>query len=369
MDVLNYLEKCFAKLIEMQGQDCFLKVGSVPRIRVGGTVLPAPFEVLHEEAATEIVHYVLNDAQKYLLQKNHSVDFAFTLSSSGQRFRGNVFFQQGLYSLVLRRLWKAMPSFEELHIPQILKKIALERSGLVLIAGTVGTGKSTTINAMIDYMNHNTNRHIIMIEDPIEFLHHDDKCLINQREIGQDATDFHSALKYVVRQSPDVIVIGEMRDRETFEFALAASEVGRLVISTVHARTVTQIFDRVLNFFLPEQREGVLNYLCFHITCFIAQKLLLGKDRKTLCPAFEVMLGTEMIRDLVHKRHFDKIPQALRNANLEGMQTMDQSILNLWQTGVVSEEEALAASEKPQEFLKLIHGIHLDEHRSKILDT
>jgi pilus retraction protein PilT len=369
MEIPAYLSKLLGKVLELQGQDCFLKVGSTPRVRVGPAVLPVPIEDVSSQDVKEIISSLLNSSQKVLLEKNFSVDFAFTLTGTEQRFRGNVFFQQGEYSIVLRRLWKAIPSFEELHIPPILKKVALERSGIILIAGTVGTGKTTTINAMIDYMNRNTNRHIITIEDPVEYLHKDNQCIINQREIGQDAPDFRSALRYVVRQSPDVIVIGEMRDAETFNFALSASEVGRLVISTIHAKSVNQIFDRILSFFTPEQREGLLSHLSFHIVSFMVQKLLTAKDKKTLMPAFEIMTGTEIIKELVHKRSFEKIPQALRNATHDGMQTMDQAILKLWETGVITQEEALAASEKPQEFQKMVQGIHLDEHRSKILGS
>ncbi|OGW79867.1 MAG: hypothetical protein A3G33_02530 [Omnitrophica bacterium RIFCSPLOWO2_12_FULL_44_17] len=369
MHVPEYLIKCLEKLLEMQGQDCFLKVGSQPRVRVGNVVEALPFEPTSEKDTAQVVKEVLNEIQKELLLKNQSVDFAFSMPGTEQRFRGNLFLQQGTYSIVIRRLWKHIPSFEELHIPPVVKKVALERAGIILIAGTVGTGKTTTINAMLDYMNENVHRHIITIEDPVEYLHQDKKCIVNQREIGQDASDFNSALKYVVRQSPDVIMIGEMRDAETFNFALAASEVGRLVISTIHAKNVTQIFERILGFFPPEQRDAALNHLCFHITCFIAQKLLMAKDGKTLLPAFEILLGTEIIRELVRDREFEKINQALRNAMHEGMQTMDQAVFKLWESGAITKEEALGASEKPQELEKLIKGIHIDGYQAKILGS
>lgn len=369
IDAKAYLNACLGKVLEMKGQDLFLKVGTVPRTRCGGIVIPMPLEPVKEEDAKGIVKSLLNPVQWEWLEKNRSVDFAFSLIGTRQRFRGNVFLQQGMYSLVIRTLWKTIPSFEELHIPPILQKIALERSGIILIAGAVSSGKTTTITAMLDMMNRNVERHIITVEDPVEYLHQDNKCIINQREIGQDANDFRSALHYVVRQSPDVVVIGEMRDAETFNFALVGAEVGRLVISTVHARSVTQMFDRVLGFFPPSERDTVLSQLYPNITCFAVQKLLVAKDGTTLVPVFEIMVGNYTTRQLVKEKKFDKIPQALRNAYQEGMQTMDQSILKLWKAGLISTETALAASERPQEVEIEMKGIQIDGRKSKILGT
>jgi len=222
---------------------------------------------------------------------------------------------------------------------------------------------------MIDMMNRSVQRHIITIEDPVEYLHQDDKCIINQREVGTDANDFNSALKYVVRQSPDVVVIGEMRDVETFNFALASAEVGRLVIATVHAKSVVQIFDRVLGFFPPDERDQILSHLSFNIMCFATQKLLLAKDGKGLVPAFEIMIGNYTIRQLAREKKFDRIPQALRNAANEGMQTFDDALLKLWQDEKISTEEALRASERPQELENSMKGIKIDGLKGKILEA
>lgn len=367
MDAQAYLSDRLGKVLEMKGQDFFLKVGAVPRTRIGGVVMPLPFSVVQEEEVEAILKAFLNPHQQELLQKNRSVDFAFPLLSAGQRFRGNAFYQQGTCSLVIRTLWKGIPTFEELHIPPVMKKVALERSGLILIAGAVSSGKTTTITAMIDMMNQSVERHIITIEDPVEYIHKDKKCIINQREIGEDANDFNSALKFVVRQSPDCIVIGEMRDADTFNFALTSAEVGRLVIATVHARSVVQIFDRVLGFFPADQRDQILNHLAFNITCFSVQKLLVGKDGKTLVPVFEIMLGNYTIRQLVREKKYDKLPQALRNATNEGMQTFDQALYKHWKAGVISAEEALAASERPQELQNQMQGIQIDGQSGKIL--
>lgn len=367
MDAKAYLSSCLGRVLEMKGQDLFLKVGSVPRTRVGNSVIALPMEVVKEEDTQAIAKALLNPYQEASLEKNRSADFAFSLLGAAQRFRGNIFCQRGTYSLVIRTLWKKIPTFEELHIPPVLKKIALEKSGIILIGGTVSSGKTTTVTALIDMMNNHSERHIITIEDPVEYLHEDKKCIINQREIGQDANDFTSALRYVVRQSPDVVVIGEMRDAETFNFALAGAEVGRLVLATVHAKAVIQIFDRILGFFPADQRDQILNHLSFNITCFAVQKLLVAKDGKTLVPAFEILIGNYTIKQLVREKKIDKLPQAIRNAGQEGMQTFEQSLLKLWQDGSISTEEALSASERPQELENSMKGIHIDGLTGKIL--
>ncbi|MBI3999871.1 MAG: PilT/PilU family type 4a pilus ATPase [Candidatus Omnitrophica bacterium] len=367
VNIQNYLSIRLKQLLQMEGQDLFLKVGCIPRISVSGIVESLPFEPVRETDTAEIAKALLNPTQQALLEKNKSVDFAFSLPGTSQRFRGNVFKQQGMYSIVIRRLWQTIPSFEELHIPPILKKVALERSGIILVGGMVASGKTTTVHAMVNLMNHETKRHIITVEDPVEYLHEDKNCIINQREIGQDAEDFKSALKYVVRQSPHVVVIGEMRDVDSFNFALTASEVGRLVISSIHAKSVGQIFDRILGFFPSEKHGVILNHLSFHITCFVVQKLLVKKDGKTLVPAFEILLGDPMVRNLIAKNEFEKIPQAMRNANQQGMQTMDQALFALWKDGSISQEEALAVSEKPQDLEQNFKGISIDSQNARIL--
>jgi len=367
MDAKSYLSQCLGKVLEMKGQDLFLKVGTVPRTRVGSKVVAMSFEVVKEEDTAAIVKALLNPAQEEFFKKTFSVDFAFSLIGANQRFRANAFFQQGVYSLVIRTLWKQVPSFEALKLPIILKKVALERSGIILIGGTVSSGKTTTLNAMIQMMNQSVERHIITIEDPVEYIHKDNKCIINQREIGQDAPDFKSALKVVVRQSPDVVMVGEMRDAESFNIALTSAEVGRLVLSTVHAKSTVQIIDRVLGFYPPEQREPVLSHLYPNVTCFAVQKLLVGKDGTTLVPAVEIMVGNYTIKQLLREKKFDKVLQALRNGAQEGMQTMDQSILKLWQDEMITTEVALAASERPQELENSMKGIRIDGQTGKIL--
>lgn len=364
-DPKERLDICCRKSIELKGQDLFLKVGTTPRVRIGRNVISLPFPAFSEEEINQIIKAILRPAQMADLEKNKSVDFAFTLAGTEQRFRGNIFCQQGYYSMVLRTLWSKIPTMEELRIPPIFKKVALSRSGLILIAGVVASGKTTSINSMIEMMNQNVERHIITIEDPLEYLHLDKKCIINQREIGSDAIDFHSALKYVVRQSPDVVMVGEIRDAETFDFALSSAEVGRLVIGTVHAKTVVQIFDRVLGFYPPDQRDTILSHIYPNINCFAVQQLVFGKDGTSLLPACEIMIGNFTTRQLVKEKKFDKLPQAMRNSADEGMITMDDAILQLWRNDLITKETAMSVSERPQELENSMKGINLGQ--SKIL--
>lgn len=366
MDKRAYLKFCLENVIESKGQDVFLKAGAAPRMRIGAQVIPLPFRELSHEEAQELVRDLLTPQQWAALEKNRSVDFGLTFKEKGCRFRGNAFYQQGTLSVVLRLLWRGIPNFEDLRLPPILGKVALEKSGIILIAGTVSSGKSTTIAAILNAMNKSVQRHIITLEDPIEYVYEDDQCLIQQREVGEDTESFGSALKYVVRQSPDVVVIGEMRDAETFRFALAAAEVGRLVISSIHAQSVSQVFDRFLGFFPAEERDAALRHFAANISCLAIQKLLVEKDGKALIPAVEILLGNFIVRQLIMEKKIDKLDQALRNCRQEGMQTMEQSLFQLWESKKITREAALAASPSPQEMESMIKGIHIGQE-TKIL--
>lgn len=368
MDAAAYLGLVLGKVLEMKGQDAFLKVGVVPRTRAGGAVVPVPsLDPVTEEQTQTIVKELLHEEQKEFLHKHRSVDFAFSIMGGSQRFRCNIFFQQGTYSLVIRTLWKKVPNFEDLLLPPILAEVAMSRSGIILVAGVVASGKTTTLNAMLQKMNETAQRHVVTIEDPVEYLHTDDKCIFNQREIGQDAPNFTSALKYVVRQSPDVVMIGEMRDAESFHIALSSAEVGRLVLSTVHAKSTVQIVDRVLGFYPAEQRDAILAHLYPNVTAFIVQKLLVGKDGKSLVPAVEILIGNYTTKQLLKEKQYDKIKQALANGEKEGMQTMDQSIFKLWKKDLITKETALAATDRPQEMENMMKGITLNSQSGKIL--
>lgn len=369
MEKIIYLKLCLEKVIEQKGQDVFFKAGVEPRMRIGNQVVPLPLKPMSEEDLFELVSELLKPSQKKYLETNKSVDFGFSFHEKECRFRANAFYQQGSLSLVFRLLWKGIPTFEELHLPPVLRKVALEKSGIILIGGAVSSGKTTTAAAMIRTMNENVHKHIISIEDPIEYAHIDQNCLIQQREIGQDTESFHAALKYIVRQSPDVILLGEMRDIDSFLFALSAAEVGRLVISTVHAQSVPQVFERVLGFFRREgEREGILRHFAANVLYIGVQKLLLRKDGKGLVPAIEILLGNYTTRQLIQEHKLDKLPQAIRNAHQEGMQTMDQSLLKLYESELISKETAIEASPSPEDLSASMRGIRIGQE-TKILGT
>ena len=352
-----YFLKCLGVASELNAQDLFLKVGQVPRVRVGADVFPIPVEPVDELRLEGILKGLTRPHQWEQLENERSVDFAFAVPEFDFRFRGNAFYQQGELSVVLRLLWRGIPSFEQLQMPPILKKVALEKSGIILVAGVVSSGKSTTVAAMVGAINDNLKRHIITVEDPIEFIHPDKQSLIQQREIGGDTKDFNSALKYVVRQSPDVIVIGEMRDAETLRFALNAAEVGRLVISTVHAQSVTQIFDRIKGFFKQDEQDAMLRHFAMNISCLMVQKLIIAKDEKTLVPATEILIGNYTLRKLVLDKEFEKIHQALMNSGGEGMRTFDQSLLELYRKDSITREAAIQNARRPVEMEKMMQGI------------
>ncbi len=352
-----YLLQCLGLAAEQKAQDLFLKSGQIPRVRVGADVFPLQTEVVDEKRLEAILKNILREHHWGQLRLERSVDFSFAVPEFDFRFRGNAFYQQGQLSVVLRLLWRGIPTFEQLQLPPILKKVALEKSGIILVAGVVSSGKSTTIAAMVDTINQNLKRHVITVEDPIEFVHPDKLSLIEQREIGTDSKDFNTALKYVVRQSPDVIVIGEMRDAETLKFALNAAEIGRLVISTIHAQSVTQIFDRIAGFFKQDERDAVLRHFAMNMSCLMVQKLLVAKDQKTLVPATEILIGNYTLRKLVLDKEFEKIHQALMNSTHEGMQTLDQSLLELYQKGLITKESAVQNARRSVEMEKLMQGI------------
>jgi len=366
MNTSAYLRSCLERVITEKGQDVFFKAGTPPRMRLGGNVVPLPLKALSNAEIEALAAELLDARQQEMLRKNKSVDFGFSFDSKDCRFRANAFYQQGDLSLVFRLLWKGIPTFDELGLPPVLKKVVMEKSGIILIGGNVSSGKTTTVAAMIRAMNENVQKHILTLEDPVEYLHEDGKCLVQQREIGRDADDFASALKYVVRQSPDVIVIGEMRDAESFSFAISAAEIGRLVISTVHAQSAEQVFDRVLGFFEASQRDAVLRYFAANLTCIMVEKLLPAQDGRGLVPATEVLLGNYTTRQLIVDKKTDKLPQAIRNAHEEGMQTMDQSLLQLWKEGRITQETAIAASASPEDLHAMMKGIRIGQD-TKIL--
>ncbi|MBU1864157.1 MAG: PilT/PilU family type 4a pilus ATPase [Candidatus Omnitrophica bacterium] len=367
MDPKIFLENSLKQLTEKNASDLHIKSGVVPRLRVSGTIQKMETDAIGPKFVSSLADSLMNDGQKELFKKNRSVDLAFASETYG-RFRANIFWQRGTTSIVIRVIKNLIPSFSELYLPAVFEKISLQERGLILISGATSTGKSTTVASMVNYINQERDGHILTIEDPIEYMHEDKRCIINQREIGQDAVSFSDALKYVVRQDPDVIVVGEMRDPESFKSAIVASETGHLVISTIHAKNVQQVFDRILGFFPSDQREQVLVQLSFNLKAVAAQRLLRKKDKKGLVPVCEVLMNNGTIAQLIRDNKMEKLPQAIANCSEEGMQTFHQALCKLYNEGFVSKEEALMASDNPQALEMNMKGIYLDEGSGGILD-
>ncbi len=345
--------------VEHGASDLHVKVGSYPMMRVRGELVPCSEERrLDHEDTVAMAAAVMSTAQRQKFKDSQEIDLAYSVPGLG-RFRCNVFQQRGTIGLVLRVIPMAIKTIEELGLPLVLKRIAEEERGLVLVTGTTGSGKSTTLAALVDQVNNTRCSHIMTVEDPIEFLHRDKRAIINQREVSVDTRSFAHALRSALRQDPDVILVGEMRDYETVETALLASETGHLVFSTLHTLDATETINRVITVFPPHQQKQVRLQLASVLKAVISQRLLPRADGKGRCAAVEVMLSTPYIRDcIVDKEKTHSIHQAIAAGTSQyGMQTFDQSIFALYQQGLVTYEEALRWASNVDEFKLKVQGI------------
>src|SRR5690606_35703173 len=277
--------------------------------------------------------------QKIDFEKDMEMNLAYTIPQVG-RFRINIFRQRNEVSIVARNIVTEIPSADSLGLPPILKEVVMAKRGLVLFVGATGSGKSTSLAALIDHRNTNSSGHIITIEDPVEFIHRHKRCIVNQREVGMDIRSFQSALKHTLRQAPDVILIGEIRDRETMEHALAFAETGHLCISTLHANNANQALDRIINFFPEERRPQLLMDLSLNLRAFVSQRLIPTVDGKR-CAAIEILMGTPTVGELIQRGEMDGIKEIMEKCTNLGMQTFDQALFELWKNGTITEDEAL----------------------------
>jgi len=353
------LEDILKLALAKGASDIHLKVGVPPIFRIDGT-LRALKEAprLSPEMTKEIAFSVMNDRQKERFKKNNEIDLSYAVSGLG-RFRVSIFMQRGSASLVLRTIPFKIPTIEELLLPKVIEKLAMERRGLILVTGTTGSGKSTTLAAMINYINTQRNAHIITIEDPIEFLHRDKKSIINQREVGQDTGTFPSALRAALRQDPDVILVGEMRDLETIETAILAAETGHLVLSTVHTLDATETINRIIAVFPPYQQEQIRIQLASVLKGVISQRLVPKADGVGRVPAVEVLIATARIREYIEDEHRTKeIGDAIAEGHVQyGMQTFDQSLMSLLSQNLITYEEALNQASNPDDFALKYSGV------------
>jgi twitching motility protein PilT len=345
-------------MVKRNASDLHITVGSPPRIRVDGKLIP--IENMPPLTATdtkELCYSILTDAQKHKFEENLELDLSFGIKGLS-RFRANIFMQRGAVAAAIRTIPWQIRGFKELGLPDILNELVKKPRGLILVTGATGSGKSTTLAAMIDRINEERADHIITIEDPIEYLHSHKKALINQREVNADTKSFKDALKYVLRQDPDVVLIGEMRDLETIEAALTVAETGHLTLATLHTNTAVQTINRIIDVFPPHQQEQVRVQLSFVLEGIICQQLIPKKSGQGRVLAIEILIPNPAIRNLIREDKIHQIYSMMQTGQAKfGMQTMNQSLLELYQKGLISYEDALTRSPEPQEMLNMLQRV------------
>ena len=327
------------------GSDLYLSTGAPPCAKFQGQLKPIASEIMRPGEIKDIAHEIMDPTQQAEFEKELEMNLAISISGYG-RFRVNIFVQRNEVSIVARNIVADIPNWKDLRLPPILTEVVMRKRGLVLFVGATGSGKSTSLAALIDYRNSNSSGHIVTIEDPVEYVHSHKKSIVNQREVGVDTRSWHNALKNTLRQAPDVILIGEIRDRETMEHAIAFAETGHLCISTLHANNANQALDRIINFFPEERRPQLLMDMSLNMQCIVSQRLIPTIDGKR-CAAIEILLGTPMIADLVLKGDIDGIKEVMQKSENIGMKTFDTALFDLFQEGLITEDEALHNADSP----------------------
>ncbi|WP_297835579.1 PilT/PilU family type 4a pilus ATPase [Pseudomonas sp.] len=353
-------------LASQDGSDLFLSTGAPPCAKFNGVLKPLSTEALKPGVVAAVAESIMDVEQRLEFERELEMNLAVSLAGIG-RFRINIFKQRNEVSIVARNIKLEIPLFEDLKLPPVLLDVVMEKRGLVLVIGATGSGKSTSLAAMIDYRNRNSGGHIITIEDPVEFIHRHKKSIINQREVGVDTRSFHAALKNTLRQAPDVILIGEIRDRETMEHALAFADTGHLAISTLHANNANQALDRIINFFPEDRRPQLLHDLGNNLKAFISQRLVKTQDGKRRA-AVEVMLGTPTIRDFIQRNELTELKGIMEKSGNLGMQTFDGALYDLVVEGAISEEEAMKNADS-QNNVRLRLKLHRDNGSPKNIST
>ena len=327
-------------MLAKKASDLFITAGFPPAMKIDGKLTPVSGQALTPQQAKEIARAIMNDKQAAEFEATRECNFAISIPNVA-RFRVNAFVQRGNAGLVFRTITTKIPKFEELGLPGVLKDVAMSKRGLVIFVGGTGSGKSTSLAAMVGYRNENSHGHIITIEDPIEFVHEHNHCIVTQREIGVDTENWFAALKNTLRQAPDVILIGEIRDRETMDYAIAFAETGHLCMATLHANSTNQALDRIINFFPEERRHQLLMDLSLNTRAFVSQRLIARKDGIGRVAAMEIMLNSPLISDLIFKGEVHGIKEIIAKSRELGMQTFDQALFDLYESGLISYEDAL----------------------------
>jgi twitching motility protein PilT len=352
------VNKLFRMVMKHEGSDLHLKVGLPPMMRLKGVIRRMEAKPLTQEDMERLLIPTLNPEQKQILQDTGGIDYSHVIGMDECRFRVNLFKQRGRLSLVARRVNAKIPTFEKLGLPPSIEKLCHYDQGMIILAGITGSGKSTTIASMLQYINEREHYHILTIEDPIEFTFTDAKSVINQREIGLDVSDWHVALKHAVRQDPDIILVGELRDRDTFEAGIHSAETGHLVFGTIHASSAASTISRILDLFPADMHNAIRQSLVFNLKAVVAQKLLPSlKPGVQRCPTNEIMIVNPTIRDLIIKSEDKKLLDAIRIGIQEGMMDFTENLTDLVNRGDISKETALEVAPNPEELKMRLKGI------------
>jgi twitching motility protein PilU len=362
---LKFMHDLLRLMLQKNGSDLFITTGFPPAIKIDGKIVPQSNQMLQPQHTAELARAIMSDRQAADFEAHKECNFGISPSGIG-RFRANAFVQQGRIGLVLRTIPQTIPNFQELGLPPVLTEIALAKRGLVIFVGGTGTGKTTSLASMVDYRNENTYGHIITIEDPVEFVHPHKNCIVTQREVGIDTESWEAALKNTLRQAPDVILMGEIRDRETMDYAIAFAETGHLCLATLHANSANQAIDRIINFFPEERRTQLLMDLSLNLRAMVSQRLLPLKDRKGRVPAVEVMLNSPLISDLIFKGNVPEIKEIMKRSRELGMQTFDQALFDLYEKELITYEDALRNADSIND-LRLqikLHSRHGEQNSS-----
>jgi twitching motility protein PilU len=336
----KFMHDLLRLMLSKKGSDLFITADFPPAFKIDGKMTPVSNQPLTASHTVELARAIMNDKQAAEFEATKECNFAISPGGLG-RFRVSAFVQQAKVGMVLRTITTTIPRLEDLGVPEVLKEVVMTKRGLVIMVGATGSGKSTTLAGMIGYRNENSYGHIITIEDPVEYVHPHKNCVITQREVGVDTEDWSAALKNTLRQAPDVILIGEIRDRETMDYAVAFAETGHLCLATMHANSSNQALDRIINFFPEERRGQLLMDLSLNLKAMIAQRLVPLRDTKGRCAAVEVMLNSPLISDLIFKGDVHEVKEIMKKSRELGMQTFDQALFDLYEADKISYEDAL----------------------------
>lgn len=346
-------ERLLTMMVEKGASDLFITAGVPPSMKIHGQVMPATTTPLAPEKAREIVLSVMNEKQREEFAEKKELNFAVSARGIG-RFRASAFYQRNLAGMVLRRIETNIPKIDDLGLPSSIKQLAMTKRGLIIFVGATGTGKSTSLAAMIGHRNRNSKGHIISIEDPIEFIHKHEGCIITQREVGIDTDSFETALKNTLRQAPDVILIGEVRSRETMDHAIAFAETGHLCLCTLHANNANQALDRIIHFFPADRHRQLWMDLSLNLKAIVAQQLIPTPDGQGRRAAMEILINTPLAQDLIRKGEVHDLKELMKKSTELGMQTFDQALYNLYDRGEITYEDALLHADAPNDLRLMI---------------